>query len=107
MSADLLVALMRHPVSASLRPWQITYNINVLWRSRSEFSTWCRSAGPFCFRGTHGLARFGIGNLAVVANLAFFTVDGLASLWCVYAAVSSGAIALEIRFANSHTELPA
>jgi hypothetical protein len=42
---------------------------------------------------------------AVVA-LAAFTADGFASLWCVYAAISTGAIALHMRYAKPHRAEP-
>jgi hypothetical protein len=49
---------------------------------------------------------FGFANLVAVAVLAWFTLDGFASLWCGYAAVSSGAIALHMRFAKPRRAMP-
>jgi hypothetical protein len=49
---------------------------------------------------------FGLGNLAVVLILADLTANGFASLWCVYAAISAGAIALHMRYARPHRADP-
>jgi hypothetical protein len=37
---------------------------------------------------------------------AWLTLDGFASLWCGYAAVSAGAVALHMRFARPHRPAP-
>ena len=49
---------------------------------------------------------FGLANLAVVVALAELTADGFASLWCAYAAISAGAIALHMRYAKPHRAEP-
>ena len=38
----------------------------------------------------------------MVVFLAVLTADGFASLWCVHAAISAGAIALHLRYAKAH-----
>jgi hypothetical protein len=47
-----------------------------------------------------------MGNLAAVVALAALTADEFASLWCVYAAISAGAIALHMRYAKPHRAEP-
>ena len=42
----------------------------------------------------------GLVNLVGVVILARLSADGFASLWCFYAAVASGAIALHMRFSR-------
>ena len=50
-----------------------------------------------------GLAAIiGIVNLVAVAVIAKLTVSGFASVWCAWAAVSSGAIALHLRLGKAH-----
>jgi hypothetical protein len=44
------------------------------------------------------VAVLGAVNLVAVAKLAKLAVDGFASLWCGWAAVTSGAIALHLRY---------
>jgi hypothetical protein len=52
------------------------------------------------------VVAFGLVNVVVVAMLAAPMIDGFASLWYVYAAVASGAIALDMRFAKAHRTAP-
>jgi hypothetical protein len=49
---------------------------------------------------------FGLANLTAVALLARLTLDGFISLWCAYAALSAAAIALHMRYAKPHREMP-
>jgi hypothetical protein len=44
---------------------------------------------------------FGAVNLVAVIVLARLCANGFASLWCFYAALASGAIALHLRFAKT------
>jgi len=43
---------------------------------------------------------FGVSNLVAIAVLARLSADGFTSLWCFYAALASGAIALWLRFGH-------
>src|SRR5580658_9951031 len=45
---------------------------------------------------------FGIVNLVAVGVIAWLTVDGFASVWCGWAAITSGAIALHVRVGGIH-----
>jgi hypothetical protein len=58
------------------------------------------------FSGYRHIVVFGLANLLAVGILARLTVDGFASLWCGYAAVSAGAIALHMRYAKPHRATP-
>ena len=62
--------------------------------------------GALLFSGYRHVEIFGIANLVAVAVLAWLTLDGLASLWCGYAALSAGAIALHMRYAKPHRDTP-
>ena len=63
-----------------------------------------RPNGP----GTGRVFPFGVGfaNLVAVAFLAWLTIDGFASLWCGYAAITSGAIAFHMRYGRPHRSAP-
>jgi len=52
--------------------------------------------------GYRHIAIFGIVNLVAVVIIARLTISGFASVWCGWAAVSSGAITLHCRFAKPH-----
>ena len=62
--------------------------------------------GSLVFSGYRHVEIFGYANIVAVAILAWLTIDGFASLWCGYAAVSAGAIALHMRYAKPHREAP-
>ncbi|HUV17765.1 MAG TPA: DUF6629 family protein [Ilumatobacteraceae bacterium] len=49
------------------------------------------------------LVRFGLVNLVAVV-IAIFIVEGFASLWCAWAALASGAVALHPRRSGSTAE---
>ena len=58
------------------------------------------------FSGYRHILIFGLANLVAVAILARLTVDGFASLWCGYAAISAGAIAWHMRYGKPHRAEP-
>jgi hypothetical protein len=60
--------------------------------------------GPLLMSGYRHVAVFGIVNLVAVIIIARLTVSGFASVWCGWAAVSSGAITLHCRFAKPHPQ---
>ena len=62
--------------------------------------------GALLLSGYRHIAIFGFANLLAVAVLARLTLDGFTSLWCGYAALSAGAIALHMRYAKPHREAP-
>jgi hypothetical protein len=62
--------------------------------------------GALLFSGYRHVEIFGVANLVAVALLVWLTLDGFASLWCAYAAVSAGAIAFHMRFAKPHRAAP-
>ena len=51
------------------------------------------------------LVRFGLVNLVAVVVIAIFVVEGFASLWCAWAALASGAVALHLRRTGSATDV--
>jgi len=106
VSTILLVAMVRGPVSAALAPWHVSYNIrldNGLLVVALYVVAIC---GSTLFSGYRHVVVFGLANLVVVGMLATLTLDGFASLWCVWAAVTAGAIALHMRYAKPHRAAP-
>jgi hypothetical protein len=102
VSVVLLSTMVRSPISAKLRPWHLSYGIGLDHAVLVVVLYVTAICGPLLFSGYRHVALFGVGNLVVVVTLAVFTADGFASLWCVYAAVSAGAIALHLRLAKAH-----
>ena len=52
------------------------------------------------------VVAFGVVNAAAIGIIAWLVVDGFASVWCGWAAMTSGAIAAHVRFAKPHRTAP-
>jgi hypothetical protein len=63
------------------------------------------TCGSMLASGLRNVVWFGAVNLVAVIVLARLCANGFASLWCFYAALASGAIALHLRFAKARKEL--
>ena len=61
------------------------------------------TCGSLIISSYRDVAVFGIVNLVAVAVLAKLTIDGFASLWCGWAALSSAAFALHLRYGRGGT----
>ena len=98
VSAVLLAAMIRGPVDAELGSHYIAYSTDL----RADFLVVAlyvvATCGSLIFSGIRPIAVFGVLNLIVVAALAQVTLDGFASLWCAWAAISSAAFAVHLRF---------
>jgi hypothetical protein len=106
VSLVLLATMVPGPIGAQLRPWHLSYSIGLNHAVLIVTLYVAAICGPLLFSGYRHVAIFGVGNLVVVIVLAGLTADGFASLWCVYAAISAGAIALHLRFAKAHRATP-
>jgi len=106
VSTVLLVAMLSGPVSAALHPWHLSYSIDLHHGGLVVGLYVVAICGALLFSGYRHIALFGVANLAAVVALAALTIDGFASLWCVYAAISAGAIALHMRYAKPHSAKP-
>lgn len=58
------------------------------------------TCGSMLASGFRHVFWFGVSNLVAIAVLARLSADGFTSLWCFYAALASGAIALWLRFGH-------
>lgn len=66
------------------------------------------TCGSMLASGFRHVFWFGISNLVAIAVLARLSADGFTSLWCFYAALASGAIALYLRIGvPRHPDAPA
>jgi hypothetical protein len=106
VSTILLVAMLRGPVSAARHPWHLSYSIALHHAVVVVGLYVVAICGALLFSGYRHIVVFGLANLAIVLVLAGLTADGFASLWCVYAAISAGAIALHMRYAKPHRAHP-
>jgi hypothetical protein len=107
VSGVLLDAMLRSPgINVELRPYHLAYDVGL---KHGGFVVACyvvAICGALFFSGYRGIAIFGLVNLAAVVVISWLTIDGFTSVWCGYAAVSAGAIALHMRYAKPHRSAP-
>lgn len=106
VSTVLLVALLRGPVTVELKPYHLAYGTRLHTGALIVTAYVIAICGALLFSGYRHILIFGLANLVAVAILARLTVDGFASLWCGYAAISAGAIALHMRYGKPHRTMP-
>jgi hypothetical protein len=102
VGAVLLTAMIRGPVGVKLEPYHLSYSIRLHDGFLIVALYVVAVCGPLLLSGFRHVAIFGIVNLAAVIIIARLTISGFASVWCGWAALSSAAIALHVRFAKPH-----
>jgi hypothetical protein len=106
VSAVLLAAMLRGPIGVTEHPYHLAYSINISHGGLVIALYVVATCGALLFSGYRHIEIFGVANLIAVALLAWLTIDGFASLWCAYAALAAGAIALHMRYAKPHRATP-
>jgi hypothetical protein len=94
----LLAAMLRGPVTVHLRPYHLAYGIKVTDGGLIVVAYVVAVCGALLCSQHRAVRVFGLINLVAVALIAWVTVDGFASVWCGWAAVSSAAIAARMRY---------
>jgi hypothetical protein len=105
VSVVLLTAMLVGPVTARLGDYHVGYGIGLHAGYPIVIAYVAATCGSLLLSGYPQLAAFGVVNLVAVAVLARLTIDGFASLWCAWAAVTAGVIALYLRFGGPHRSL--
>jgi hypothetical protein len=105
VSAILLAAMLRGPVVATLGHDHLGYETDLRAGALVVALYVLATCGSLILSGYQDIAIFGIVNLVAVAVLAKLTIDGFASLWCGWAAFSSGAFAIHLRYGRGGTAL--
>ena len=93
----MLVTMLRNGVNAELASFHIAYGIGLEATVLVVSSYVLVTCGSLLFSGTRTLAVFGVVNFVAVAALAMFAINGFASLWCAWAALTSAGFALYLR----------
>jgi hypothetical protein len=106
VSAVLLAAMLRAPIGVTEHQYHLAYDVQIDHGGLVVTLYVVAVCGSLLFSGYRHVAIFGFANLVAVALLARLTIDGFASLWCAYAALSAGAIALHMRYAKPHRARP-
>jgi hypothetical protein len=102
VSGVLLAAMVRGPVTATLGDYHLSYGTGLHSGGPIVTAYVVATCGSLVFSGYRHVAIFGVANLFAVAVLAHLAIDGFASLWCAWAAITSGAIAAHLRFGGPH-----
>lgn len=106
VAAWLLAAMVRGPVSVTMHPYHLAYTIKPGHGMIVITLYVVACCGTLLFSGYRHVVIFGAANLLAVVVIAKLTVDGFASVWCGWAAVTSGVIALHMRFGRPHRAIP-
>jgi hypothetical protein len=97
VAGDLLNSMVSGPLRVRLRPYHLAYSINLSYGGVVVGLYVLAVCGALLMSSRRRVVTFGIVNVVAIAIIAWLTVDGFASVWCGWAAISSGAIALHIR----------
>jgi hypothetical protein len=102
ISGILLSTMLRGPVNVRLRPHHLAYSIDLSHGGLVVALYVAAICGTLLLSTRRRVVTFGVVNLVAVGIVAWLTVDGFASVWCGWAAISSGAIALHMRVGKVH-----
>jgi hypothetical protein len=96
--------LVGHP-SATLGTYHVAYTIGLQHGMVIVGLYIFATCGSMLASGLRNVVWFGAANVVAVIVLAKLSANGFTSLWCFYAALASGAIALHLRFAKSREKV--
>jgi hypothetical protein len=105
VAAVLLAAMVRGPVGVRLRPYHLAYVIHLSHGGIVVGFYVLAVCGAWLVSGYRPLVVYGIVNVVAVVVIAKLTIDGFASVWCGYAALTSGALAVYMRRTHSSRRL--
>jgi hypothetical protein len=103
-SVALLETMLVHHPSAQLGSYHVAYTIGLQHGMVVIGLYILATCGSMLASGLRNVRWFGAVNLVAVIVLARLCASGFTSLWCFYAALASGAIALHMRFAETRKE---
>ena len=102
VSVVLLLAMLRGPFGVTMHSLHLSYNMR-LGHTIIVVGLYVTAVcGALLFSGIRPMVVFGLINLVAVIVIVYLTADGFASVWCAWAAISSGAIALRLRLQQRH-----
>lgn len=100
VSAVLLEAMLVGHPSVRLGTYHLAYSIGLRHGVVVIGLYIAATCGSLLVSGFRPVLWFGLMNLVAVVVLALLCASGFTSLWCFYAALVSGAIALHLRYAK-------
>jgi len=106
VSAILLEAMLVGHPTARLGTYHLAYSVGLHHGVVIIGLYIVATCGPMLASGFRPMEWFGAANLVAVIVLALLCANGFTSLWCFYAALVSGAIALHLRLAKHPLSFP-
>jgi hypothetical protein len=106
VAADLFVSMADGPLNVQLRPYHLDYSIDLSHGVLVTVLYVAAVCGTLLLSSRRRIVTFGVVNLVAIVVIAWLTIDGFASVWCGWAAVSSAAIALHMRIGRVHRAPP-
>jgi uncharacterized protein DUF6629 len=98
-------SIVRGPVDASIDGHYIAYAVAIPGGTATGLMYVVATCGALLAASDRWIRNYGVSNLVAVCGLAWLTVGGLTSLWCVWAAVTSVAIDLYLREGQRRPEV--
>jgi hypothetical protein len=102
VSVLLVVSMIRGPLGARLGVHQINYDLVVPGGVLVVVAYVLATCGSMLESSYRHVRQFGAVNLVAAGVIAWLATSGFASLWCFWAAICAGAIALHLRLARHH-----
>ena len=100
VGATLLATMLETHPSVQLGSYHLAYSIGLSHGVVVIGAYIVATCGPMLVSKLRHVFWFGVANLIAVVLLARLCADGFTSLWCFYAALASGAIALYLRLTS-------
>ena len=102
VSIALMVGVVRGPIEVTDGGHYLAYGVPLSFGGALVAAYISATCGSFLLSSDRRAVQFGAVNLLAVTGLALLLSNGLISLWCVWAAVTSVAIALHLRRTDDH-----
>jgi hypothetical protein len=102
----LLVTMLHGPVTVQLGKYHLAYSVGLRNGILIVGMYVVATCGSLLCSGYKDVVIFGLANVVAVVILARLTADGFTSLWCFYAAVTSAAVSLHMRYAKTYRVKP-
>lgn len=102
VAAVLLGALVAGSPSVHLATHHLAYSVGLPEGIVVVGAYVVATCGSLLASSSRPIQFFGVANAACVVVLAVLMANGFTSLWCAYAALVAGAIALQLRFLHRH-----
>lgn len=102
VSVDLLHAMLTSPFGVVMHPYHLSYSLRLPHPLLIIVLYIVAVCGALLCSSSRRVVTFGAINLIAIIIIARLTVDGFASVWCGWAAISSGAISLQLRRHRPH-----